>query len=88
MRRGEEVYSKVPFCINREHPINDFHGRSYLPVTIAYSLPQKTQGVVVEDYLVLYLRLDDVPAPLHLSEKSNPANSTLDCLDAVAPMPS
>ena len=56
---GEEIYAKVPFRINQNHPIR-VRGRSYLPITIAYSRPQMEQGIVVEDYLVHYVRLDDL----------------------------
>jgi hypothetical protein len=59
VKRGEEIYAKVPFRINQNHPIR-VRGRSYLPITIAYSRPQMEQGIVVEDYLVHYVRLDDL----------------------------
>lgn len=60
IKRGEEIYAKVPFRINQNHPHYDFRGRSYLPITVAYSQPRTDQDVVMEDYLVLYVGLDDV----------------------------
>ena len=64
VKRGEEIYARVPFRINQNHPQRDFRGRAYLPVTIAYSQPQTDQGVAVEDYLVLYIALNEMCAEL------------------------
>lgn len=60
IRRGEEIYASVPFKINQKHPNKDFRGGMYLPITIAYSNPEQQGDRRIEDYLVLYLRLDEV----------------------------
>jgi hypothetical protein len=64
VKRGEEIYARIPFRINQNHPHRDFRGRAYLPVTIAYSQPRTDHGVAVEDFLVLYAALHDICAEL------------------------
>jgi hypothetical protein len=57
---GEEIYANVPIKINNTHPIEKFRGRSFLPISIAYSGPEHTEGKTIEYFLILYLDLDDI----------------------------
>lgn len=60
VKRGEEIYASIPMKINNKHPNRAFRGRSYLPITIAYSNPIQRDYAQIEDYLVLYLNIDEI----------------------------
>lgn len=60
IKRCEEIYAKVPIRINGNHPISEVRGNAYLPITLAYSQSGMDQGPGIEDYLIIYVRLEDL----------------------------
>lgn len=64
--KGEEIYAIAPMKINNNHPVERFRGRNFLPISIAYSGPEHTEGKIVEYFLILYLDLGDVREAISL----------------------
>jgi hypothetical protein len=68
---GEEIYAIVPIKINNTHPIERFRGRNFLPISIAYSYPEHTEGKTVDYFLILYLDLDDIHKTISFVSESS-----------------